>query len=74
MEDRLVDTAALARICAEHGLARQALARNAGVSYSTLKYILAGRQPRGYTIHKIANALGCDYTDITRPQQHEDAA
>lgn len=64
MDGRITDTSALVRRYSEMGLTQKALADQAGVALSTLKYVLAGRDATAPVLRKIADALGCNVSDI----------
>lgn len=56
---------ALKRICKQKGIKPHALARKAGISTSTISYILNGRtRPQVYTILVLCNALGIQIGDL----------
>lgn len=60
MKGRRTDPAALLDLLLERGMTLIDLARTAGVSYSLIRYVMAGeRQFSDLTAHKVAQALGC---------------
>lgn len=65
MNGRMTDTSALVRRYTDKGLTQKALADEAGIALSTLKYILGGREATAPVLKKIADALGCTVSDIS---------
>ncbi len=56
---------ALRRICNKKGIKPHALAQKAGISASTISYILNGKtKPQVYTMLILCNALGIKITDL----------
>lgn len=53
------------RICRERGITYNTLAQQAGISNSTLSYLLRGRsRPNLHTVLQICNALGVALNDL----------
>lgn len=51
--------ASIKRICGQRGISPYALAKKAGISASSISYLLNGRtRPQVYTVLLICNALG----------------
>ncbi len=60
----------LVKLAAARDLSMAGLARESGVSYSMIKYVLAGQsQFSDRTAHKIAMVLGCPVEAFSVPKQ-----
>lgn len=66
--------AALKKLCEQKGMSPHALAKEAGISTSTISYLMKGKtRPQVYTVLELCNVLGVSinelfsrpYTDVT---------
>ena len=74
MHSRHTDGEALRRLIAERDLTHIALAKKAGVSYSHLKYVIAGeRELSDRLAHRIARTLNVSVEEFTRPGRRPEA-
>lgn len=56
---------ALKKICEQRGMSPRALAKKAGISTSTMSYIMKGEtKPQVYTVLQLCNALGVQIGDL----------
>lgn len=64
-EECKVMAAALKKLCDQEGMSPHAVAIKAGISTSTISYIMSGEtNPQVYTLLQICNALGVQIGDL----------
>ena len=57
--------AALKRLCEQKGMSPHALAREAGISTSTISYLMKGKtRPQVYTVLELCNVLGVSINEL----------
>ena len=61
--------AALKRLCEQKGMSPHALAKEAGISTSTMSYLMKGKtRPQVYTVLELCNVLGVSINELfSRP-------
>ena len=57
--------AALKRLCEQKGMSPHALAKEAGISTSTMSYLMKGKtRPQVYTVLELCNVLGVSINEL----------
>lgn len=64
-EECKVMVAALKRLCEQKGMSPHALAKEAGISTSTISYLMKGKtKPQVYTVLELCNVLGVSINEL----------
>lgn len=63
--------AALKKLCEQKGMSPHALAKEAGISTSTISYLMKGKtKPQVYTILELCNVLGISISVVRSRQSN----